>query len=138
MVPSSKIRFIYTDDDVDDQVFLAEACKLSKIDFEIKQFLSGIELIKYLSSVSPDAFDFIVIDINMPVMDGITAAHLIRKQLKLTCPLYVLSTSKDPKDRERAKEAGVTGYYVKPFVLAELRVLIESMVSTSVVKDRSE
>jgi response regulator NasT len=55
----------------------------------------------------------IVMDVGMPVMDGITAAEIISK--KAPAPIVLLTGKTDAKTVERARLAGVMNYVVKPF-----------------------
>lgn len=55
----------------------------------------------------------IVMDVTMPVMDGITAAEKISKSAP--APIVLLTGKKDPHTVERARLAGVMSYLVKPF-----------------------
>lgn len=78
---------------------------------------SALELAKKLQP------DLVIMDIKMPDLDGITAAEeLTRLQI---APVVLLTAYSDQALVERAKEAGVVGYVVKPFREAELMPVIE-------------
>ena len=67
--------------------------------------------------------DLVVMDIKMPGLDGIAAAeHLTREKI---CPVVLLTAYSDQDLVERAREAGVVGYVVKPFRPTELMPVIE-------------
>jgi two-component system, response regulator PdtaR len=67
--------------------------------------------------------DIVIMDIQMPVIDGITAAeYLTSEQI---APVVLLTAYSDQELVERAKSAGVVGYLVKPFREAELLPVIE-------------
>ena len=67
--------------------------------------------------------DLVIMDIKMPGVDGITAAEdLTREKI---APVVLLTAYSDQGLVERAKEAGVVGYVVKPFRPAELMPVIE-------------
>ncbi|MDQ3781123.1 MAG: response regulator [Chloroflexota bacterium] len=67
--------------------------------------------------------DLVIMDIKMPGVDGITAAEdLTREQI---APVVLLTAYSDQRLVERAKEAGVVGYLVKPFRQTELMPVIE-------------
>lgn len=55
----------------------------------------------------------VVMDVSMPVLDGITAAEKIGK--KISVPIVLLTGTADPETVERARLAGVMSYVVKPF-----------------------
>ncbi len=62
--------------------------------------------------------DLIIMDVKMPVMDGLSAADEIGKQR--ICPVIMLTAFSQPEIVERAQDAGVMGYLVKPFTAADL------------------
>lgn len=67
--------------------------------------------------------DLVVMDIKMPDVDGITAAEALTRER--IAPVVLLTAYSDQALVERAKEAGVVGYVVKPFREAELMPVIE-------------
>jgi len=67
--------------------------------------------------------DLVIMDIKMPGVDGITAAEDLTRQK--IAPVVLLTAYSDQGLVERAKEAGVVGYVVKPFRQAELMPVIE-------------
>lgn len=73
----------------------------------------GVEALSVLS-VSPEGFDFIIVDWNMPNMDGITLVKKIRETDKKT--LLIMATTEAEKSRVLdAIRAGISNYIVKPF-----------------------
>ena len=80
-----------------------------------------------LRKVSSDHFDIALIDINMPVMDGLKLIRLMRSEETLkNIPIVVITTEGASEDRERALNLGANEYLTKP--IQANRVL-------SVVKD---
>ena len=80
-----------------------------------------------LRKVSSDHFDIALIDINMPVMDGLKLIRLMRSEETLKeIPIVVITTEGASEDRERALDLGANEYLTKP--IQANRVL-------SVVKD---
>jgi len=72
----------------------------------------GMEALKCVVS---DSFDLALVDINMPVMDGLKLIHMIREEEKiLDLPIIVITTEGGEKERERALELGANGYLTKP------------------------
>jgi two-component system chemotaxis response regulator CheY len=72
--------------------------------------LSALELAK------KHLFDLIITDINMPQLDGLSLVSKLRAlpnyQYK---PILLITTETDPEKKKMAKEAGATGWIVKPF-----------------------
>ncbi len=68
-----------------------------------------------LRKVSSDAFDLALIDINMPVMDGLKLISLIRGEDSLKeIPIVVITTEGAEEDRQRALNLGANEYLTKP------------------------
>ena len=68
-----------------------------------------------LRKVSSDHFDLALIDINMPVMDGLKLIRLIRGEENLKAmPIVVITTEGAKEDRERALGLGANEYLTKP------------------------
>lgn len=80
-----------------------------------------------LNKFTPDRYDLILMDLQMPVMDGYTATREIRKQDPFM-PIVALTASATPADYERAVQAGVTDYVTKPF---NPKVLFQKMARLS-------
>jgi signal transduction histidine kinase/AmiR/NasT family two-component response regulator len=73
-------------------------------------------------------FDLIIMDVNMPVMDGLTATRLIRQAgANQNTPIAVLSASARHEDHEAGLEAGADAYLNKPIDFAALAQLIHSV-----------
>jgi two-component system chemotaxis response regulator CheY len=68
-----------------------------------------------LSKANGDNIDLFILDVNMPVMDGITMAGKLREVSKYTkTPIIMLTTESRAEKREQGKAAGATGWIVKP------------------------
>ena len=78
---------------------------------------------------NPDGFDAVLMDLQMPVMDGITAARCIVDDLGLSdLPIVALTAADQPEEREAAKAAGIRAFLTKPIDVAVLtRTLCEVM-----------
>jgi two-component system nitrate/nitrite response regulator NarL len=77
---------------------------------------NGQEAVELASSLRPDV---VLMDISMPVMDGIQATAKIRESDPGACVL-VLTGSDAPTDVDAARRAGATGYVTKDRIAAEL------------------
>ena len=83
-----------------------------------------------LRKISSDHFDLALIDINMPVMDGLKLISLIRGEESLKeIPIVVITTEGAKEDRDRALVLGANEYLTKPIqanrVLAVARSLLK-------------
>ncbi|ODS23973.1 Fis family transcriptional regulator [Candidatus Endobugula sertula] len=62
------------------------------------------------------AFDVVITDLNMPIMDGITLTRELRSIPKYTyTPILLLTTESSGDKKAAGKDAGATGWLVKPF-----------------------
>jgi two-component system chemotaxis response regulator CheY len=67
------------------------------------------------------AVDVIITDINMPRMDGFGFIDHVRKErADRSTPILVLTTESDDEKKQRARQAGATGWIIKPFDPAKL------------------
>jgi PAS domain S-box-containing protein len=66
-----------------------------------------------------ERFDLIIMDLQMPVMDGFEATRLLRQQLRLATPVLAMTASAIQDGRKRCLEAGMNDYMLKPFELQE-------------------
>ena len=81
-------------------------------DVEIVEAQDGMDGLRRVSS---DHFDLALIDINMPVMDGLKLISLIRSEESLRdIPIVVVTTEGANEDRERALSLGANEYLTKP------------------------
>jgi signal transduction histidine kinase/ActR/RegA family two-component response regulator len=81
-------------------------------------------------------FDVILMDVQMPVMDGLTATGEIRKwevgcQRATRVPIIAMTASAMKGDKERCFEAGMNGYITKPIKIKEVGRLIEEVICQS-------
>ncbi|WP_300577541.1 response regulator [Phenylobacterium sp.] len=100
---------------VDDSPSIRVAIKiaLSNAGYSVTEAANGAEGIEKAQAA---AFDMIITDLNMPVMDGLTMIEEMRKLPSLMgVPIVFLTTESDAGMKERAKAAGATGWLTKPF-----------------------
>jgi PAS domain S-box-containing protein len=83
-----------------------------------------------LALLEHEPFDLVLMDVQMPVMDGITATRLIRQTQtpgRKRLPILAMTAHAMRGDRERCLEAGMDAYVSKPLNLAELRAALEAL-----------
>ncbi|WP_136659736.1 response regulator [Nitratireductor sp. XY-223] len=86
---------------------------LSGAGFETLQAEDGVHGLEVLGDSVPDV---IITDINMPRMDGFGFIENVRKSERhRAVPILVLTTESDAEKKNRAREAGATGWIIKPF-----------------------
>jgi len=77
-----------------------------------------------LTLAQAQAFDLILMDIQMPVMDGYAATTALRQQLGITTPIVALTANAVHGEREKCLAAGMNSYLAKPFQEAELLTVV--------------
>lgn len=86
---------------------------LSSAGYTVAEAANGAEGIE---KAQAGAFDLIITDLNMPVMDGLTMIEELRRMPGQTgVPIVFLTTESDAALKDRAKAAGATGWLTKPF-----------------------
>lgn len=76
-------------------------------------------------------YDAILMDIQMPVKDGLEATKIIRNDLRLRTPIIALTANALIADKEKYLKAGMEGYLSKPFNADDLFSVIRSVTSKS-------
>lgn len=92
--------------------------------YHVRLFPSGRAA---LASAEKQPPDLVLLDVNMPEMDGFTVCQRLRRFPSLVdVPVIFLSALSDPADKVRAFEAGAVDYVTKPFHVAELRARVDT------------
>jgi two-component system sensor histidine kinase/response regulator len=96
----------------------------------------ALEALK-LAALKNDTFDLVLMDVQMPLMDGIEAATAIRKAEVLTkahIPIVALTAHAMKGDRDRCEAAGMDGYVSKPIRAADLLKMVETYAKKEAVE----
>ena len=83
-----------------------------------------------LSSVTTDTFDAILLDLTLPVRDGLEVLQTLREQQLLT-PVIALTARDTVQDRVAGLDAGADDYLVKPFAFAEVLARVRAVIRRS-------
>lgn len=98
-----------------------------KDDYKVTLLKSGAQLIKYLEK-NPYP-DLILLDIDMPQMDGIEAAKRVMDMTKESVPIMFVSALCDTKTIMACKDLNVAGYVVRPYKPVYIRSEIERIIN---------
>lgn len=85
-----------------------------------------------LDALEQETFDLLLMDVQMPVMDGLEATAAIREREKFSdrrIPIIAMTAHSLKGDQERCMLAGMDGYVSKPIRTADLFAAIESVVA---------
>ncbi len=106
---------------VDDSPSMREMVRiaLTSAGFDVTSASDGQEALEIARKSS--GFDLVLSDVNMPVMDGIELIRALRAEAVFRhTPILMLTTEAGPDRKKEGKEAGATGWIVKPFDPAQL------------------
>jgi len=126
--PSSAARLLFAEDDAVTRIVTKKI--LEKEGYEVTLAADGREALERLQTGN---FDLILMDIQMPEMDGVEATRAIRFKDRFQdmrdIPIIAMTAFAMPGDRERFLAAGMNGYISKPVDKKELVELIERTLS---------
>lgn len=122
------MRLLIAEDEKDLNKILTE--RLKEEHYSVDSCYDGQEALDYLASAEYDA---VIMDIMMPVMDGLSALRTMRRKNDST-PVLLLTAKDSIEDRVQGLDAGANDYLVKPFaveeLLARIRVLLRKPAET--------
>ena len=111
-----KFSFLIVEDTLFNQMLAVELLKKSYPNARIDIADNGQIA---LEKVRQSNYDLILMDVKMPVMDGLEAARLIR-QMKIETPIIAVTADANPQQQETYQEAGMNDYIFKPIDRNEL------------------
>lgn len=115
----SALRILVAEDEALIRIDLAEMLGEAGYDV-VGQASNGEQAVELAKELEPD---LVIMDVKMPVMDGISAAQEIGAAK--ICPVVMLTAFSQTELVERARDAGVMAYIVKPFTAADLTPAID-------------
>lgn len=117
-----KVKILVVEDNDDLRSFL---CDILAVQYDVISAPNGAAGLEKAEKEQPD---FIVTDVTMPEMDGLTMVQKIKQNKKLShIPIIVLSARASVEDRVRGLSEGVDDYITKPFSATYLRQRISSI-----------
>ena len=115
--PTQIARILIAEDETLIRMDLAEM--LREAGYEVVgEAADGVEAIELVKTLKPD---LAILDVKMPRLDGISAAT----EISAFCPTLMLTAFSQRELVERARDAGVMGYVIKPFTIDDLIPAIE-------------
>ena len=98
---------------------------------EIQEAYNGEEAVQLIKDSEPREYDLVLMDIMMPVMDGLEATKEIRKLAREDyekLPIIAMSANAFDEDMKRSIESGMNGHLSKPVNIAKLEEMISSVI----------
>ena len=129
---SDNVKILLAEDDANFGTLLANYLKVKN--FDVTLCVNGeIALTRYQEQL----FDFVILDVMMPVKDGFTVAKEIRK-LDAEIPILFLSAKSMQDDKLMGFDVGADDYMTKPFSMEELLARITAILKRSYKEDKKE
>ena len=113
---------------VDDSESIREVVSytLQNVGFKVLLGVDGKDALKHLNGTS---INLIITDLHMPEMNGIELIRKVRQMVDYArIPILFLTTESQVAKKMEAKEAGATGWIIKPFVPAKLIDAINKVI----------
>lgn len=99
---------------------------------------NGAEAVELLQTAPADRYDLVFMDIQMPCMDGLEAARAMvtwcERSGRVRPPIIAMTANAYVEDRQRAFEAGMDGFAVKPIGESEIRHLFQSYLAADAAR----
>ena len=96
---------------------------LREYGFRVDTAENGAVAVEKVSTAAPGSYDLLLMDVQMPVMDGYTATRQIRAlddPVRANLPILAMTANAFDEDRRNALESGMTGFLSKPIVIGDL------------------
>lgn len=98
----------------------------------VDEAYNGQEAVDRIRDTEPGIYDLILMDIMMPVMDGLEAARMIRRMAREDCktiPIVAMSANAFEEDVRRSLESGMNGHLSKPVDIGRLKEMLGRMLA---------
>ena len=126
--PAQRLRILLAEDNPVNRKLVTKL--LQKRGHQVDAVENGRAALDLIVSAKPDAFDAVLMDVQMPEMGGFEATHAIRQhetQTKVHLPIIALTAHAMAGDRERCLAAGMDGYLSKPIEVNDLIMTVERL-----------
>ena len=123
-------RNILIAEDNDLNAEIAEAI-LKRAGLKTERVVNGIQCVNMITKMPADTYDMILMDIQMPEMDGYEAARAIRQlpdREKACIPIIAMTANAFEEDKKDAMAAGMNGHMAKPIQVEQLLSMLAEMM----------
>ena len=132
MAVGAAIRVVIAEDERAVRESLARALTLEG--YDVTAVSDGAQALEVLRA---EPADVVVLDVMMPIVDGLTACRVLRSE-KNRVPILLLTARTETSDRVAGLDAGADDYLPKPFALAELLARLRALLRRAQPDDNSE
>jgi CheY-like chemotaxis protein len=109
---------------------------LQKLGYDAHAVINGVEAVE---AIERGGFDLVLMDCQMPVMDGFEATRRIRRSAQAgmaDLPIVAVTADAMPEDRNRCLSAGMNDYRAKPIELGPLQDILTKWLKGSLADDK--
>lgn len=125
----AKMRILYVEDNFENKLFVRRV--IESMGYEMLEAETGLDSLTLAAEEKPD---LILMDINIPGMDGLETTMKLKQNAELSkIPVIALTANAMKGDRERCLAAGCDGYMQKPVGVSDLRREIQTYAARSEV-----
>lgn len=136
MPPNAKAIVLMIEDDADAAFLLKRLLQKTGLPLEVKHLSDGSKALQYFDELERSGESshaqqplLVLLDIKMPKVNGFEVLTRIRAQSQPHRPVAIVSTSDDPKDRQRAADLGADAFLTKFPTTEELVALISPLLA---------
>lgn len=105
---------------------------LNAYGFEVDTAENGAIAVEKVCTAAPGQYDLVLMDVQMPIMDGYTATRRIRElenPALAGIPILAMTANAFDEDRQNAEKAGMNGHLSKPFDMQQLLTMLREKLS---------
>jgi two-component system chemotaxis response regulator CheY len=126
-MPKRKARILVVEDSITMRMFYRQV--LEDAGFEVEEAVNGLEGVERAMA---ESFDLLVVDVNMPKMDGYEVIRAVREDESLwRVPVITISTESKEQDAQKAYSAGANFYLTKTVRPKDLEEMARLLTGTS-------
>lgn len=118
------IRLLLIEDDEDHAELARSTICETGLPIQLEVSGSASEALEALQNKPPSMPHAILLDVRMPRMNGLELLKQLKSEdLLRDIPVYMTTTSSRAQDQEASRELGASGYFVKPFLVEDIRAV---------------
>jgi len=112
MTVNSPGRVLIVEDNAELLAVLEEL--LVRQGYQVLKAQNGVQALVHLTGAASDLPDVMVLDVGLPLQNGVTVLDFVRNAVRSSLPVIILTASADPDQEAELRKLGVSGYLHKP------------------------
>ena len=112
MTVNSPGRVLIVEDNAELLAVLEEL--LVRQGYQVLKAQNGVQALVHLTGAASDLPDVMVLDVGLPLQNGVTVLDFVRNAVRSNLPVIILTASADPDQEAELRKLGVSGYLRKP------------------------